>query len=305
MPNLSPELTNAEFIRCLTPASQSRNAQDYLMTLVPALSDALTQAVLNRSADPHLFIAKAMLRASKLPAETISNVLDTVDAAKTSVNPLRIIIAGAACSGEGTQCEMIKAKYGVVHISTGDLLRAAVEAGTSLGVTAKQFMEQGLLVPDELIIDVVKERLNEQDCQTKGWLLDGFPRSPAQADALKAAGVEADIFIVLDVPDEILIERVVGRRLDPVTGQIYHMKFSPPTDEEIIKRVIQRSDDTEEKIRVRLDGYNKNVSSIEQTFQSVVQKINGNLNKDIVFANINEKLAATIAKNELSFYNSK
>merc|ERR1719276_808721 len=129
----------------------------------------------------------------------------------------KLIIAGAPASGKGTQCEIIKEKYGVVHLSTGDMLRAAVAAETDVGQRAKDFMDAGKLVPDEVIIGVVKDRLDESDCAECGWLLDGFPRTPAQAEALADAGVTADCFIFLNVPDEALIERVVGRRTDPET----------------------------------------------------------------------------------------
>ncbi|MFN9981871.1 MAG: adenylate kinase family protein, partial [bacterium] len=144
--------------------------------------------------------------------------------------PLSIIIAGAPASGKGTQCEVIKELYDVVHLSTGDILRAAVAARTPVGIVAKGYMDAGKLVPDEVIINIVKDRLQEEDCQTRGWLLDGFPRTKAQAEALKEAGVCADCFIFLNVPDEILVERVVGRRTDPVTGKIYHVKYFPPPE---------------------------------------------------------------------------
>ena len=149
---------------------------------------------------------------------------------------LKLIIAGAPASGKGTQCENIKEEFGVVHLSTGDMLRAAAAAGTEVGVKAKEFMDAGKLVTDEIIIGVVKERLAMDDCTSDGWLLDGFPRTRAQADALAEAGIECDAFIFLDVPDSSLIERVVGRRTDPETGKIYHVKFSPPENEEVSER---------------------------------------------------------------------
>jgi adenylate kinase family enzyme len=120
----------------------------------------------------------------------------------------KIIIAGAPASGKGTQCELIRDKYGVVHLSTGDMLREAAAKGTEVGVLAEQYMEQGKLVPDEVIIGAVKERLALPDCQEKGWLLDGFPRTGAQAEALRSAGLNADVFLFLAVPDAELVERV-------------------------------------------------------------------------------------------------
>ena len=174
----------------------------------------------------------------------------------------KLIIAGAPASGKGTQCEMLIEKYGVVHLSTGEMLRAAVAAETEVGLQAKELMESGQLVPDEVIIKIVTERLAEPDCEAKGWMLDGFPRTRGQADALAAAGITADAFVLLDVPDDDIVARVTGRRLDPETGKIYHVKFNPPEDEEVTARLTQRADDTEEKCRVRLETYNRNISDI-------------------------------------------
>ncbi|KAK6129634.1 hypothetical protein DH2020_036621 [Rehmannia glutinosa] len=158
--------------------------------------------------------------------------------------PLRVMISGAPASGKGTQWD---AEYDLVHVAAGDLLRAEVASGTENGKRAKEFMEKGQLVPNEIVVMMVKERLSQQDSQEKGWLLDGYPRSESQATALKKFGFAPDIFILLEVPEEILVERVVGRRLDPVTGKIYHLKYSPPETEEIAARLTQRFDDTEEK----------------------------------------------------------
>ena len=130
---------------------------------------------------------------------------------------LRLIICGAPASGKGTQCERIRERYGVVHLSTGDMLRAAVAVGTEVGCEAAAYMDKGALVPDDVIIDVVVERLSQPDCRSRGWLLDGFPRTAAQAAALSAAGIVPDGVLLLDVPDDALVERVVGRRLDPET----------------------------------------------------------------------------------------
>eukprot|EP00529_Nitzschia_sp_RCC80_P030322 CAMPEP_0113451736 /NCGR_PEP_ID=MMETSP0014_2-20120614/6490_1 /TAXON_ID=2857 /ORGANISM="Nitzschia sp." /LENGTH=301 /DNA_ID=CAMNT_0000343097 /DNA_START=150 /DNA_END=1055 /DNA_ORIENTATION=- /assembly_acc=CAM_ASM_000159 len=194
----------------------------------------------------------------------------------TSLQAVNIIIAGAPASGKGTQCEIIKEKFGVVHLSTGDMLRAAVAAGTDVGKKAKDFMDSGKLVPDEVIIGVVKDRLEEDDCKSQGWLLDGFPRTQAQAKALEEVGVSADCFLFLDVPDEVLVERVVGRRTDPETGKIYHMTFSPPDDEEVLNRLEQRSDDTEEKVKVRLEQFYTNVDAVKDSYTDIMVTINGN-----------------------------
>lgn len=205
---------------------------------------------------------------------------------ETNKKPLGIIIAGAPASGKGTQCELIKQNFGVVHLSTGDMLRAAVADGTPVGKQAKEYMDAGKLVPDEVIIGVVKDRLNEEDCRTKGWLLDGFPRTKAQADALAECGVTADCFIFLDVPDEVLVERVVGRRTDPETGKIYHMTFSPPDDDEVTQRLVQRSDDTEEKVKVRLEQFHTNVDAVSGCYTDISVDIDGTASPAVVAESI-------------------
>lgn len=191
------------------------------------------------------------------------------------MGPPKIIICGAPASGKGTQCEFIREEYGVVHLSTGDMLRAAVEANSHLGLEAKSFMDKGELVPDSTIIGIVMERLQESDCVSRGWLLDGFPRTGTQADALAKAGAQCDIVILLDVPDSILVERVVGRRSDPLTGKIYHMTYSPPEDGTIASRLVQRSDDTEEKVKVRVAAYHKNLASILDKYKGKVFRVDG------------------------------
>jgi adenylate kinase len=170
---------------------------------------------------------------------------------KKGSHGLKLFISGAPASGKGTQCEVIKERYGVVHLSTGDILRAAVDEGTAVGVEAKACMDSGRLVPDSLIISIVKERRAQVDCVEKGWLLDGFPRTREQADSLAADGVTADAFIHLDVPDSVVVARISGRVTDPVTGAIYHDTFDPPPEGEVGDRCVRRDDDTEEKVMVR------------------------------------------------------
>jgi len=188
----------------------------------------------------------------------------------------KIIIAGAPASGKGTQCEYIVEKFGVVHISTGDALRAEVKAGSDLGKLAKEYMDKGGLVPDEVMIGIVKSRLAESDCKDKGWLLDGFPRTGVQAQAMSDAGIEAEKFILLNVPDATLIERCVGRRSDPETGKIYHLKFNPPpADPEVQKRLVHRSDDTEEAMVKRIEQYKKNVDAIKGFYKPITQEFDG------------------------------
>lgn len=142
----------------------------------------------------------------------------------------------------------------------------------------------------------MKDRLDEDDCKENGWLLDGFPRTQAQAKALEDAGVSADCFLFLDVPDEVLVERVVGRRTDPDTGKIYHMTFSPPEDEEVLNRLEQRSDDTEEKVKVRLEQFHANVDAVKDSYTDIMVSIDGNRAPDVVSSEIFEtisKMAAT------------
>jgi len=188
----------------------------------------------------------------------------------------KIIIAGAPASGKGTQCEFIVEKFGVVHISTGDALRAEVKAGSDLGKMAKDFMDKGGLVPDDVMIGIVKSRLAEEDCKSKGWLLDGFPRTGVQAKAMEEAGIEAEKFVLLNVPDEVLVERCVGRRTDPDTGKIYHLKFNPPpADEAVQARLVHRSDDTEEAMGKRIVQYKANVEAIKGFYKPITKEFDG------------------------------
>ena len=193
-----------------------------------------------------------------------------------SADPPKIIIMGGPASGKGTQCERIASQYGVVHLSTGDMLREAVRQDSEggVGAIAKSYMDAGQLVPDEIMIQIVMDRISQADCQQQGWLLDGFPRTPAQAESLSKMGIAADCFIFLNVPDSELIERVVGRRLDPVTGKIYHMKFFPPP-EDIHARLTQRNDDTVEKMTQRLQQFHDNVGAVRSYYEDVLVEIDG------------------------------
>ncbi|GFQ04391.1 adenylate kinase 5 chloroplastic [Phtheirospermum japonicum] len=205
--------------------------------------------------------------------------------------PLKVMISGAPASGKGTQCEMIVQKLGVVHISTGDILRAEISAGTEIGKKAKEYMNNGRLVPDEIVTAMVTARLSVKDVKEKGWLLDGYPRSSAQAESLKKFNITPDLFIMLDVPDDILIDRCVGRRLDPLTGKIYHIKNFPPENEEVKARLVTRPDDTEEKVKSRLQIYKQNVDSISSTYLNIMIKIDGNRSKEVVFREIDYLLS--------------
>lgn len=202
----------------------------------------------------------------------------------------KIIICGGPASGKGTQCDFIVKELNVVHLSSGDMLRAAVEAGTEEGIQAKEFMNEGKLVPDELIISIVAKRVREQDCLERGFVLDGFPRTSVQVEAMLAAGVQCDVFLQIDVSDEAIIERVSGRRMDPETGKIYHMKYLPPP-EDVVHRLEQREDDTEEKIKVRLATYHENLAGIVTHFEDCKVVVNGNDKKpDEIWGEIRRRL---------------
>jgi adenylate kinase len=140
----------------------------------------------------------------------------------------------------------------------------------------------------------VKDRLALDDCKKSGWLLDGFPRTPAQAQALKEEGIIADCFLFLNVPDEILVERVVGRRTDPTTGKIYHLKFSPPESDEIAARLVQRSDDTEDKVKVRLEQFHSNVDAVKGFYTDIMVEIDGSMKPDMVSMKIEEAISSKI-----------
>jgi adenylate kinase len=171
---------------------------------------------------------------------------------------MRLILLGAPGAGKGTQAAFICKQFGIVQISTGDMLRSAVKAGTPLGVAAKKVMDSGQLVSDEIIIGLVKERIKESDC-AQGFLFDGFPRTIAQADAMKDAGVKLDYVLEIDVPFDAIIERMSGRRSHPASGRTYHLKFNPPKsegkDDITGEALVQRDDDKEETVRKRLDVY--------------------------------------------------
>jgi adenylate kinase len=209
---------------------------------------------------------------------------------KNKILPRKLIIAGAPAAGKGTQCSVISQRYGCIHISTGDLLRQAVADKTPLGKQAQEYMDNGKLVPDQLIIDLVKARISQPDCVENGWLMDGFPRTKAQADALSEANIVAEKFILVDVPDDILIERCVGRRLDPQTGAIYHMKYNPPTDPAVVSRLTIRSDDTEDKMKVRISTFHSHIDAVIGHFQDALLKVDGNLDKYAVFSQITQVL---------------
>jgi adenylate kinase len=173
---------------------------------------------------------------------------------------MRLILLGGPGAGKGTQANYIKERYQIPQISTGDMLRAAVKAGTELGKKAKAVMDAGQLVPDDVIIGLVKERIQEPDCR-KGFLFDGFPRTIPQAEAMKTAGVQIDAVVDVDVPDEEIIKRMSGRRVHLASGRTYHVVFNPPKvagkDDVTGEPLIQRDDDREETVKKRLEVYHK------------------------------------------------
>lgn len=184
---------------------------------------------------------------------------------------MRLILLGAPGAGKGTQAAFICQQYGIPQISTGDMLRAAVKAGSPLGVKAKAVMDSGALVSDDIIIGLVKERIEQPDC-ANGFLFDGFPRTIVQADAMKDAGVKIDYVLEIDVPFDAIIERMSGRRSHPASGRIYHVKFNPPKmqgkDDETGEPLVQRDDDKEETVKKRLDVYSAQTKPLVEYYSS-------------------------------------
>lgn len=185
---------------------------------------------------------------------------------------MRIILLGAPGAGKGTQAQLIMQKFGIPQISTGDMLRAAVKAGTELGVAAKKIMDAGGLVSDDIIIGLVKDRIAQPDC-AKGFLFDGFPRTIPQAEAMIDAGVDIDYVIEIDVGDNEIIERLSGRRVHPASGRVYHVKYNPPKvagkDDVSGDDLVQRDDDKEETVKKRLDVYHTQTKQLVDFYQKL------------------------------------
>lgn len=185
---------------------------------------------------------------------------------------MRLILLGAPGAGKGTQAALITAHYNIPQISTGDMLRAAVKAGTPLGLAAKKIMDAGELVSDDIIIGLVKERLQQPDCKN-GFLFDGFPRTIPQAEALKEAGIPIDYVLEISVPDEAILERMNGRRVHLPSGRSYHIKFNPPKvegkDDVTGEDLIQRDDDKEETVKKRLQVYHNQTEALVDFYQKL------------------------------------
>ncbi|MDP7042874.1 MAG: adenylate kinase [Candidatus Thalassarchaeaceae archaeon] len=200
-----------------------------------------------------------------------------------------IVLFGPPGAGKGTQAEAIVAKTGKPQVSTGDMLRAALAAGTSLGLEAKKYMEIGKLVPDDVIIGLIEERM-QQDDASNGVLFDGFPRTIPQAEAL-AEIAEVYLVISIEVPDESIVGRIVGRRMDPESGEIYHVTFRPPPAD-VADRLIQRKDDNEEAVRTRLKAYHSQTSPLAEWYanQGILKTVNGDQAMDAVGLEISQFL---------------
>lgn len=183
---------------------------------------------------------------------------------------MRLIVLGAPGAGKGTQAQFIREKYGIPQISTGDMLRAAIKAGTPLGIEAKKVMDAGCLVSDEIIIGLVKDRLQQDDCRA-GYLFDGFPRTLPQAEAMKVAGAVIDFVLEIDVADSEIVERMSGRRVHPASGRTYHVKFNPPKvegkDDVTGDDLVQRDDDLEETVKRRLQIYHSQTKPLIEYYQ--------------------------------------
>jgi adenylate kinase len=214
---------------------------------------------------------------------------------------MKIILLGAPGAGKGTQAQFLTKAFDIPQISTGDMLRAAIKAGTELGTLAKSFMDSGKLVTDEIIIGLVKERILEDDCKN-GFLLDGFPRTVPQADALKEAGVAIDAVIEIDVPDSEIVNRMSGRRAHLASGRTYHVVYNPPKvegkDDETGEELVQRDDDKEEIVLDRLRVYHEQTAPLVNYYQDVAATdssvkyitIDGTQKIDVVEKEILEKL---------------
>jgi adenylate kinase len=199
---------------------------------------------------------------------------------------MRMILVGPPGAGKGTQAARLVETYRIPHISSGEMLRAAVKEGTALGIEADRFMKAGKLVPDEVVIGMILERIARPDCAA-GFMLDGFPRTAPQAEALdaalRAAGVELDAVVLIEVPDPLLEERAVGRRSDSETGAIYHLKYNPPPPD-VVPRLVHRKDDTIEAVQTRIQKYHSETAPIIPFYRAkgILRQVDGVGDPDII-----------------------
>eukprot|EP00961_Rhodomonas_salina_P242620 3277341-Rhodomonas_salina.1 len=218
------------------------------------------------------------------PDATLPGALVTED---PNPPPKLIIMGGPGC-GKGTLCKKIVDKMGVTHISVGDILRQHVEDGSDLGMQVREYLQVGRLIPDELAIDIVFDHLNRPEVQQTGWLLDNFPRTQDQVDAMMELQVIPDKFIFIDLPESTLLERCKGRLFDPVTENIYHETLYPPPDDEAVQaRLVRREDDTnEEALTRRLDLYHENIEGVLDYLEDLKREFDGELPPDELFRQI-------------------
>ena len=214
---------------------------------------------------------------------------------------MRLILLGGPGAGKGPQAAFLSQRYGIPQISTGDMLRSAIAAGTPSGLQAKQVMDAGELVSDDLIINLVKERIQEDDCKN-GYLFDGFPRTLAQAEAMQEAGIDIDAVVEISVDDAEIIKRMSGRRVHPGSGRTYHIEFNPPQqegrDDETGEELVQRDDDKEETVRKRLEVYHQQTAPLIDYYQKKDQADPSKAAKYLRFSGIGE--VAEIKANVLS-----
>lgn len=205
---------------------------------------------------------------------------------------MRIILLGAPGAGKGTQAQFLMNKFGIPQISTGDMLRSAIKAGTDMGLAAKKVMDAGHLVSDDIIIGLVKERIAQADCEN-GFLLDGFPRTIPQAEAMREAAINIDHVLEFDVPDDVIVERMAGRRVHPASGRVYHITYNAPKvenkDDITGDELVIREDDKEETVRHRLSVYHEQTKPLIEYYNSAsngglckYHKLNGTLSVDEV-----------------------
>jgi len=256
----------------------------------------LVMGVVGAGVGWYLYTTQSVLPSSSATpssSSTASPPAAATSQTKAKAKVKRFVLSGGPGSGKGTQSELVVKKYGHIHISSGDLLRAEVKKGTPDGKIANEYMSRGDLAPNEVVDHIVKSRLYQKDCQERGFLLDGYPRRPREAVFLSENKLDPEVFIILDVPDDVLLKRLTGRRFDPVTQTTYHLIFAPPpNDPEVLKRLEQRSDDSEESARKRLKAYHDSTvpTSVHYAERGLVVRVNGNQSPAATFSEVSRVL---------------